>query len=68
MTSNTGKDAKKLDYSYITDKNEKWYTTQEKSMAISHKTKHVLVILLPIALSGTDPPKKITYVNTKTCT
>lgn len=39
-TSNAGEDTEKLDFSYTTDGNVKWYSHLENSFVASYKTKH----------------------------
>lgn len=64
ITSNAGKDAEKLDHSYIAGRKIKWYSHLKKSLTVSLKTKNWLNHKALFPLLGTYLREMKTYCHT----
>lgn len=66
--TNAGKNAKKLDLSYIAGRNVKCYKSSGNNLAVSYKAKHNYHYDPAIAFLGMYPRQMKTYICTRYCT
>lgn len=60
--SNAGEYVEKLDHSYSTGENEKWYCALENSLSVSFESKHELTYYLAIVFAGIPREMELMFI------